>query len=95
MRFPFPPEFLKYCSPILYTFDYRNVLLTYQLFFESKLLSDQNQENEPKRTYRAFLLRSSYRFNNETEGKFVIRIFGNRCNNLEIGLIRLAWFCRV
>lgn len=80
MRFPFAPEFLKYCSPILYTFDYRNVLLTYQLFFESKLLSDQNQENEPKRTYRVFLLRSSYRFNNETGGKFVIRIFGNRCN---------------
>lgn len=77
MRLPFPPEFLKYCSPIVYTFDYRNVLLTYQLLFESNVLLNQNQENEQKRTYRVFLLRSSYYFNNETGAKFVIRIFGD------------------
>lgn len=55
MRFPFPPEFFKYCSSINYTLDYRNVLLTYQLCFESNMLLNQNQENERKRTYRVFL----------------------------------------
>lgn len=77
MHFPFPSEFLKYCSPIVYTFDYRNVLLTCQLFFESNVLLNQNQENERKRTYRVFLLRSSHCFSNEIGVKFVIRIFGD------------------
>lgn len=48
MRFPFPSEFLKYSSPILYTFDYRNVLLTYQLFFEHVI---ESKSRERAKTY--------------------------------------------